>query len=575
MPQGRPRPEPGPDPDAIEAVFAYHERTKHHFHRYAAALGYLDWDTQPDPFRRYPGAQLARLRIPARDRTPAYSRIFVPGAVAPRLLSPDTLSEFLYYSMSISAWKAIRENRWALRVNPSSGNLHPTEAYVVADSIEGILPTPGVHHYAPREHGLEQRTEFDPQTCSSLLAGFPEGTFLFALSSIHWREAWKYGERAYRYCQHDVGHAMAAARLSAAMLGWGLVFLDGVADRELARLLGLDRETDFEPRERETPDAVAVVVPCGVGGPGVVKASASLPSEALEAIARAAWHGKANVLSGDHVEWPAIEEVADAAAAPRSRALKGSPEALPSSMPADASDEGPTAGRIVRRRRSAVAMDGRTGLPRARFYAMLARTVPALSAIPWDAVACEPAIHLGLFVHRVSGLVPGLYALARDASAVERLRGAMDTTFSWSPPPARPEGLPLFLLKEGDFRGEAARASCEQAIAGDGAFSLGMLADFEATIRREGAHAYRRLYWEAGRVGQVLYLEAEAAGLRSTGIGCYFDDPVHQLFGLEGRGFQSLYHFTVGGAVDDPRLTTLPAYPEVTEKKDFCEGSET
>ena len=39
-----------------EVAVAYHERTKHHFHRYAAALGYMDWATQPDPFRRYAGA---------------------------------------------------------------------------------------------------------------------------------------------------------------------------------------------------------------------------------------------------------------------------------------------------------------------------------------------------------------------------------------------------------------------------------------------------------------------------------------------------------------------------------------
>jgi hypothetical protein len=59
---------------------------------------------------------------------------------------------------------------------------------------------------------------------------------------------------------------------------------------------------------------------------------------------------------------------------------------------------------------------------------------------------------------------------------------------------------------------------------------------------------------------QVLYLEAEAAGVRSTGIGRVFDDPVHQVFGLRGLAFQSVYHFTVGGHVDDPRLTTLPPY---------------
>ena len=62
-------------------------------------------------------------------------------------------------------------------------------------------------------------------------------------------------------------------------------------------------------------------------------------------------------------------------------------------------------------------------------------------------------------------------------------------------------------------------------------------------------------------IGQVLYLEAEAAGVRGTGIGCFFDDPVHSLLGLETQRFQSLYHFTVGHPIEDQRLTTLPAYP--------------
>jgi len=46
---------------ALETVLAYHERTKHHPHSYARSLGYLDWDTQPDPFRRYEGSELLRL----------------------------------------------------------------------------------------------------------------------------------------------------------------------------------------------------------------------------------------------------------------------------------------------------------------------------------------------------------------------------------------------------------------------------------------------------------------------------------------------------------------------------------
>ena len=62
-------------------------------------------------------------------------------------------------------------------------------------------------------------------------------------------------------------------------------------------------------------------------------------------------------------------------------------------------------------------------------------------------------------------------------------------------------------------------------------------------------------------IGQVLYLEAEAVGMRGTGIGCFFDEPVHRLMGLEALRYQSLYHFTVGSPVQDTRLTTLPAYP--------------
>ena len=89
---------------------------------------------------------------------------------------------------------------------------------------------------------------------------------------------------------------------------------------------------------------------------------------------------------------------------------------------------------------------------------------------------------------------------------------------------------------------------------------LGMIAEFAEPIRQHGAWFYRNLFWEAGMIGQVLYLEAEAAGVRSTGIGCYFDDPVHEALGLADNQFQSLYHFTVGVPVEDHRLQTWPPY---------------
>ena len=75
-----------------------------------------------------------------------------------------------------------------------------------------------------------------------------------------------------------------------------------------------------------------------------------------------------------------------------------------------------------------------------------------------------------------------------------------------------------------------------------------MLARFEPLLAEHGDWMYRRLFWECGLIGQVLYLEAEAAGVRGTGIGCFYDDPVHETLGLSGHAWQSLYHFCVGDA---------------------------
>jgi hypothetical protein len=207
-------------------------------------------------------------------------------------------------------------------------------------------------------------------------------------------------------------------------------------------------------------------------------------------------------------------------------------------------------------------MDGSTAISQEAFFRMLARLIPTRDrrSMPWDAIPWRPRIHLGLFVHRVDGVPPGLYALARDPDRLAALKEVMRREFRWQQLPSWPPGLPLYLLQEGDCRALAATVSCGQHIAGDGAFSLGMIADYMDSLTTYGPAFYRNLFWEAGMVGQVLYLEAEETGIRSTGIGCYFDDPVHEAFGITSRQWQSFYHFTVGGQVEDTRLTTLPAY---------------
>ena len=80
-------------------------------------------------------------------------------------------------------------------------------------------------------------------------------------------------------------------------------------------------------------------------------------------------------------------------------------------------------------------------------------------------------------------------------------------------------------------------------------------------------HLYRELYWEAGRIGQALYLAAEACGYRGTGIGCFFDDPVRAFCRVADRRLHTLYHFTVGRPLVDTRLQSRPPYAHLTDER--------
>jgi SagB-type dehydrogenase family enzyme len=552
----------------IERVLRYHDGTKHHFNRFAPSLGYLDWASQPRPFRSFDGAPVLSL-YPAPGTAPpilrpprvTYDSLFEGPRPPPLPFSAGAIGHLLRHALGLSAWKSFRGSRWSLRVNPSSGNLHPTEAYLITGPMADLTATPAVWHYAPDRHALEQRCAFDVEAWRRLqVPGIPdpEELFLLALTSIHWRESWKYGERAFRYCQHDLGHAVATLAVSAASCGWRLTMLPGFPQRAIAAMAGLDRDEDFTEAEREEP--ACLLMATRQDGPDLRAAAQAEPSPAfVAAIAAGRWFGRASQLSEDHVRWSFIDDVAEATEDCGRNGAAISAEAAPFDLDvpaASGSDRQLDAQALVLQRRSAVALDGVSPIGLESFLLMLRRSLPR-SGIPWEAAWWDPRIHFLLFVHRVKGLRPGLYMLTRNGRAVPRLRAACRPEFLWEP---AADGLPLWLLYAGDCRHLAGRLSCDQEIAADGFFSLGMVADVEASLTAQGASFYRHLFWESGMAGQVLYLEAEAAGARGTGIGCFYDDPVHEVLGLDGALFQSLYHFTIGMPVEDTRLTSEPGY---------------
>jgi SagB-type dehydrogenase family enzyme len=537
-----------PDPHA-EDVLGYHERTKHHVERYARSLGYMDWDNQPQPFRFYEGVPAVPLPLLKKDPAAGYTGLFETAQPAQPFSLPR-VAGFLELSMGLSAWKAGGGARWPLRINPSSGNLHPTEAHLILPALPGCEA--GVFHYDPLHHALERRAVVPAALWRRIEAHFGAAGFFVGLTSIFWREAWKYGERAFRYCNHDVGHALAALRFSANLIGWRLTGLGELADGEVEAILGLNR-TQFPPLDEEHPDLLCFVHPIDKTLPHT-----GLPAELIAAFAGLDIEGRPNGLSREHVNWEIIYRTAERGRKPATAPQPGLP-ARPWSAP---NAPGLPAAEIIRRRRSATAFDRSGKMARGDFLAVLDKTLPRGNAAPFDVGLPPPALHLAIFVHRVEGLAQGLYFLCRNEEDLPDLKGSTRPEFLWE---AVEPGFPLALLSRGDFRSTATRVSCHQEIAGESAFSLGMLARFEARVQRQ-AHAYRELFWESGMIGQVLYLAAEACGLRGTGIGCFFDDAMHELLGLETQRFQSLYHFTVGLPIEDHRLATHPPYAHLKDR---------
>jgi SagB-type dehydrogenase family enzyme len=461
----------------------YHEATKHSSESLRRSQHFLHWANMPDPFRNYEGVPLIDLPAdpPAPD-IPALDVLLGQRGTDESVDWIAFLSRLLFYSASISAAKQAPSGmRYALRVNPSSGNLHPTEFHLACPA--------GLFHYRAASHMLERRAAGD------------FGPLQFLITSIVWREAWKYQSRAYRYCLHDAGHAWQSLALAAAAMGCQAHAVGGFDDDRAVELFGLP--------EDEWP-----MLRIGIeGGPVFPRAAQQECSG-----------GVPNQLSSEVIRYPLIEGIHGATKA--WDAIAGSRRRGPALF-TGAVESTAAFGEVARRRRS--ALDFRGGSESIRIEQL--QTLLAAATCPLDAdFAGDSYVQLYLYVHRVEGLVAGVYRY-------------------W------PEDARLDLLKTGDQRVMAAALSLGQDLAGNSCVTFSMIGDLERAASTYGDRGYRYVHFEAGAIGQRLYIGAEALGLQSTGIGAFFDHSVHQYLGIGvDSGEQVVYHFACGYAVDDDRL---------------------
>ena len=552
----------------LETILEYHQASKHNFKAYAPGPRHLDMPIKPDPFLNYYGTQLLVLDKWSEEQIeaeifPAYEQAFYPEELKPSELNKENISRLFFDSFAISAWKKAGSTKWPLRVNPSSGNLHPTEVYLLSGHVQGLLKSPSVCHYAPLPHALELRAEFSPETWELLSSGFPEGTFFVGLTSIYWRVSWKYGLRAFRYANHDIGHAIAALTFAAAGIGWKTSLLADMSSEELAELLGMSGR---EGPEKEEPACLLAVYPAGE-----TCTAGKVPPTAVSAFKNISWEGVPNTLSPRQVEWVGIEKAASASRKGETDYLGEKQELKPGiqavshltvkDYKARSDLEMPPLRRVIRGRRSAIEMDNSAYMEKETFYEILQKTLPENNPI-FNTLAFGSFTHLLLFVNRVKDLLPGLYIFLRKPAEKERFKAAIRPDFLWDKPENCPPGLDFYLLMEETFYDFAAQLSCGQRKAADACFTVCMLSEFEEPLNKFGSWIYPYLFWECGILGQLLYLEAEENGLKGCGIGCFFDEPLHEAIGLKGLEYQDLYHFVVGSPLQEIGVRTLPAYEE-------------
>src|SRR4029453_14542710 len=143
----------------MPGLFEYHQRSKHRINRYAPGPTGLDWANQPNPFREFDGAAKLELPLAGDSLVTRYNELRRGSLPPPTGFDIDRLAILFELSLGLSAWKAYGAQRWALRFNPSSGNLHPPEAYFLCPRLAGLAA--GVYHYLSRDHLFEKRAAVD------------------------------------------------------------------------------------------------------------------------------------------------------------------------------------------------------------------------------------------------------------------------------------------------------------------------------------------------------------------------------------------------------------------------------
>ncbi len=212
-------------------MFWYHAATKHSYNSVRTHPNRLSWEDQPSTYKNY------------------------PDSYAKQKLDLDKEEEsFLYHIAGLTARKTYPSGEYYLRINPSAGALYPNELYFQARAVDGMAD--GIYHYEVSSSSLTLLQAIGDDEGIEPYLGYRTAMrgYLFLVSAIYYRSAWKYKDRAFRYCLLDAGHLLGSIEASALLKPHAVQVVYNLDRAKLNRMFG------FEGREWFL-SAMAVAVP--------------------------------------------------------------------------------------------------------------------------------------------------------------------------------------------------------------------------------------------------------------------------------------------------------------------------
>jgi SagB-type dehydrogenase family enzyme len=497
-----------------QRAWDYHNRTKHSPESVRRSVHVLDWANQPLPFKIYP--DLEPLPLPREtDQTgvAALSAIAIDTAVLREAIpNSDALTHLLYFSAGITKRRRSSGGEILFRAAACTGALYEIELYLVCGPLPDLGA--GVYHFNPGDLSLRRLRDGDYRGVI-VEAGAREASLLHApaiviSTGIYWRNAWKYQARTYRHFGWDNGTLLANLLAATAALELPARLVCGFVDAEINVLLGLDARREV---------ALSLLALGHSQSQPPAKPTEVAPLE-LQTVP----------VSRAEVDYPAMREMHLAGSLTTAEeVIQWRDRALPLPAPVSAGQLVPLAPlgdeRIPRDtieevvlRRGSSRRFRRESISLAQFATILDRSTRGIAADflrPFGARLND----LYLIIHAVEGLLPGLY-FYHGATGLER-------------------------LKHGQFRDRAAHLALDQALAGDAAAAVFLLADLNVWLDRFGNRGYRAVQLEAGVMGGKMYLAAYSQRLGATGL-TFYDDEVVEFFSPHAAGKSAIFLVALG-----------------------------